>query len=136
MPVRAPKRPVVVPVSWYHASRASRRSLSDGWGFTATGLVVLFCGWGLWAAAGRGTVAAPLVGLGLVLVVSVGVFALSRFVGFLVLERMMGRNRIHARWAHFFTGAFLTVAGISYLVSTMWLGEGIDWVKDQWNHWL
>ena len=40
-------------VSWQRTSSASRRSLSDGWGFTATGLIVAFCGWGIWAAAAR-----------------------------------------------------------------------------------
>src|SRR5262245_60143876 len=67
-------------ISWRRPSRASLRSLSDGWGFSATGLLVLFCGWGIWAAAGRGTVAAPLVGFGIVVAVSVGVFALSRLI--------------------------------------------------------
>jgi hypothetical protein len=136
MPILVPKRQITVPVSWYKTSRASRRSLSDGWGLTATGLLALFCGWGLWAASGRGIVAAPLVGLGLVLVVGVGVFVLCRFVGYLVLERMMGRVRLHARWAHFLTGAFLTASGISYLLSTTWLGDVYNWVRDEWQHWL
>jgi hypothetical protein len=123
----------VSPVSWQRSSRASLRSLADGWGFTATGLLAMFCGWGLWAAAGRGTIAAPLFGMVLVLLVAAGVFAISRLLGFVVLQRMMGRPRLHARWAHFLTGLFLTVAGVSYLAATSWIVSGVDWIREQWQ---
>lgn len=119
------------PVSWQRTGRASRRSLSDGWGLTATGLIVVFCGWGTWAAAGRGTIGAPLVGLGLVLLVGVGVFCVSRLMGYVVLERVLNRPRLHARWSHFLTGLFLTVAGVSYLSNTTWIIEGVQWIRDQ-----
>jgi hypothetical protein len=140
-PVRAPRRPRPLPdVSWARPSRPSRRSLSDGWGFTAAGAIAMFCGWGLWAAAGRGSLSAPIVGLVLVLVVAAGVFALVRFLGYLVLEQMMGRARPHARWSHFVTGLFLTAAGISYLVNTTWFNDAGDWMNqamawfsDQWK---
>src|SRR5262245_23929887 len=56
MPMVEPAR--VARVSWERRGSAARRSLSDGWGLTATGLLVAFCGWGLWAAAGRGAIAA------------------------------------------------------------------------------
>lgn len=140
MPTVGPRRPVVgrshpsPPVSWRRSSRASLRSLADGWGFTATGVLVVFCGWGVWAAAGRGTIVAPLFGLALVLVVAAGVFAICRLVGLLVVGRMMGRARLHARWAHFVTGLFLTVAGVSYLSSTSWIVSGVDWLREQWQH--
>ena len=128
---RAPR-----PVSWQRSSRPALRSLADGWGFTATGLVVAFCGWGFWAAAGRGRLSAPYIGLLFMLFVSVGVFALSRFFGYIVVEQTLGRPRHHARWAHLLTGLFLTVAGISYLANTACLVDGIDWIRDQWNRFL
>src|SRR5687767_14282296 len=62
MPPYEPEQPharVGRPVSWQRSSRPRLRSLADGWGLTATGLVVGFCGWGFWAAAGRGTISAP-----------------------------------------------------------------------------
>jgi hypothetical protein len=124
------------PVSWQRVSRPALRSLADGWGFTAAGLVVAFCGWGFWAAAGRGTISAPYLGLLFMLVVGLGVFVLSRFLGYVLLEQMMRRPRQHARWAHLLTGLFLTVAGLSYVANTSWLLEGIDWVRDQWQRYL
>ena len=62
-------------VSWQRSSRASLRSLSDGWGFTAAGLIVAFSGWGIWAAAGLGTGLRPFPGLIFMLIVGAGVFA-------------------------------------------------------------
>ena len=123
-------------VSWQRSSRPALRSLADGWGFTATGLVVGFCGWGFWAAAGRGTISAPYLGLLFMLFVGAGVFALSRLLGYFVVAQMLGRPRLHARWAHLLTGLFLTVAGISYVANTAWLVQGIDWIRDQWEHYL
>jgi hypothetical protein len=133
---RSPAPKASRPVSWQRSSRASLRSLSDGWGFTAAGLIVAFCGWGFWAAAGRGTISAPYLGLVFMLVVGLGVFALTRFLGYLVLEQTMGRKRPHARWSHLLAGLFLTVAGVSYIANTSWLLDGIDWVRDQWQRYV
>jgi hypothetical protein len=118
-------------ISWYRPSRASLRSLSDGWGLSATGLLLAFCGWGVWAAAGRGEIAAPLVGFGIVLAVAVGVFALSRLLGRIVLVGLMRRGRPHARWAHLLTGLFLSAAGIAYFGQTSWIIDGWRWVQEQ-----
>jgi hypothetical protein len=120
-------------VSWRRPGRASRRSLSDGWGFTAAGLLVLFCGWGVWAAAGRGTVAEPLVGFGIVVAVGVGVFALSRLIGRIVLAGLLRRPRLHARYAHLLTGLFLAAAGVAYFsrATTTPISDGVDWVREE-----
>src|SRR5262245_10513698 len=71
LPLVERPRPVAGPpkVSWQRTSRASLRKLSDGWGFTAFGVLVLICGWGVWAAAGGQAVVHPLVDLLLVLAV-------------------------------------------------------------------
>jgi hypothetical protein len=118
-------------VSWRRPSRAPLRSLADGWGFSATGLLVLFCGWGVWAASGRGTIAAPVVSFVLVVAVAVGVFTLSRLIGRFVLAGLLGRARPHARYAHLLTGLFLTAAGVAYFSRATWIFDGIDWVRDQ-----
>jgi hypothetical protein len=121
------------PVSWQRTGSASRRSLGDGWGLTATGLLVAFCGWGIWAAAGRGSIASPLTGLVFMLAVAAGVFALSRLLGYLVLTQMLHRRRLHARWSHLFTGLFLTVGGISYLSNTRWVSGADEWIQSAWD---
>ena len=127
------RRPVrTATVSWQKVKKASRRNLSDGWGFTAAGLIVVFCGWGVWAAAGRGTGTSPWPGLVLALLVTAFIFILARFLGFLVLERMWGRSRPHARWSHFLAGLFLTVAGVSYLINTRFMVD--TWVRDLWDY--
>jgi len=137
LPVVISGRPVAArvakPVSWRRSSRASLRSLSDGWGLTATGLLVAFCGWGLWAAAGRGTLRSPLAGLAFMLVVAAGLFGLTRLLGFLVLERILQRPRLHARWSHLLAGLFLTFAGVAYFTQTIWIIDGMDWIREQWQ---
>ncbi len=122
-------------VSWQRASRASLRSLSDGWGFSAFGVLVAFCGWGLWAAAGRGRLSSPVFGLILMLVVAGVVFVLTRLLGYIVLEQILRRRRPHARWSHFMTGLFLTAAGVSYFANTSWLTDAGDWAGSGWD-WL
>jgi Kef-type K+ transport system membrane component KefB len=117
-------------VSWRRTSRASRRSLSDGWGFTAAGAIVAFAGWGVWAAALRGTGSSLFTGLVFMLIVAVGLFALARFLGYLLVHQVLRRPRLHARWAHFLTGLFLTAAGISYLINTTWLADAGDWTRE------
>jgi hypothetical protein len=120
-------------VSYEKAGRASRRSLFDGWGFSAVGLLVAFCGWGIWAAAGRGTLASPTSGLVIMLTVALGLFMLSRFLGYVFVERLLRRQRLHARWSHAFTGIFLVVAGLSYLKNTTWLIDIVDWMRAHWQ---
>lgn len=119
------------PVSWYRAGKASRRTLSDGWGFTFFGLVVLVCGWAIWAAAESPAFIHPVVDLALVLAVGVLIFVVMRGASRVVLAGMLGRSRPHARWSHFFTGLFLTGAGVSYIANSSWLNQGIDWIREQ-----
>jgi hypothetical protein len=108
---------------------ASRRTLFDGWGFTFAGLLILFCGWGVWAASGAGgTTIPPLVSLLFVIVVGGLVFALLRLASRVVIEGMRGRRRPHARYAHFITGVFLAVVGISFFLHNAFLSQGSTWL--------
>jgi hypothetical protein len=118
------------PVSWQRTQNDTRRRLSDGWGFSAAGLLIAFCGWGLWAAAGRGTGKSPMPALILMLAVAILVFVVARFVGYVIIQGMLGRVRLHARWTHLTTGIFLTVSGITYFLSTSWLINSGDLVRD------
>jgi hypothetical protein len=120
-------------LSWERVKNTQRRRLSDGWGFTAAGLLVAFCGWGLWAVAGRGSGQSSLPGLFFMLTVATIVFVISRYLGFVVLEKLLGRDRPHARWTHFATGMFLAVAGAAYLMSSRWLVDGGDWIRTGLN---
>lgn len=132
LPTRTAPPPVPA-VSWHRPSRASLRRLADGWGFSATGLLVAFCGWGVWAAAQRGTGTPSLIGFAFTLTVAVGVFTLARLFGYLVVEQVMGRVRLHARWSHLIAGLFLAVAGVGYFVNTSWLVTVSDWIRDGWE---
>jgi hypothetical protein len=105
----------------------------DGWGFTATGLLIAFCGWGAWAAGAARSDLVP-AGLGLLAVLVVGamLFGLLRLASRLVFGWVLHRGRPHARWAHFLTGAYLTAAGVVYLAHARWLLAGVAWLQDQW----
>ena len=120
-------------VSWQRSGSAARRTMFDGWGFTATGLLVAFCGWGVWAVGAARSDAVP-AGLGFLALVLVAalVFAVLRLASRLVFEWILHRKRPHARWAHFFTGAYLTVAGMAYLANARWLLDGVAWLQNQW----
>jgi hypothetical protein len=118
-------------VSWQKVTKSSRRQASDGWGLTAAGLIVIFIGWGAWAAAGRGSGTSPWPGLLLAVVAAGAIFVLARLVGYLVLEQMLGRTRRHARWSHFLTGLFLTVVGIGYLINTKFMVD--SWLRQAWD---
>ncbi|GAA0374854.1 MULTISPECIES: hypothetical protein [Micromonospora] len=114
----APRRPL----SWHMAQ------LRKGGEWSAAGALFAFVCWGIWAISGGGDLAGPFLVFVLSLLVAAGLFALTRLLGRLVLERQLGRVRRSARGAHLVTALFLTGLGIAYLQQT-------QWVMDAWN-WL
>ncbi|HEY3010978.1 MAG TPA: hypothetical protein VGJ63_23385 [Micromonosporaceae bacterium] len=105
------------------------RRLRRGGEWTAIGALVAFVSWGIWAISLRGgSLTIPILAFVLVLLVGGGVFALSRLLGRVVLERSLGRARRSAWPSHLVTGVFLAAAGVAYLGQT-------DWVIDAWT-WL
>lgn len=154
MPVNRPYRPGVAPVQrsaptvsivaptlvgsgWTAGANAPRpplryqlRQLKRGWEWSSLGALVAFVCWGIWAISERGvSLFVPVVTFVLGLMVAVGVFALSRLVGRLVLERSLGRIR-HTAWpSHLITGLFLAAVGMEYLRRTQWIVEGITWLR-------
>ncbi|QLQ37397.1 hypothetical protein [Micromonospora robiginosa] len=114
----APRRSM----SW-HLAQARR-----GGEWSAAGALFAFVCWGIWAISGRGNLVAPLVTFVLSLLTAVGLFALTRLVGRLVLERQLGRVRRSARGAHMLTALFLAGVGVAYLQQTEWVVSAWNWV--------
>lgn len=103
------------------------RQLKRGGEWSALGALFAFVCWGLWAISERGpNLAGPAITFVLVLVVAVGVFALCRLLGRVVLERSLGRSRRSAWPSHLATGLFLAAAGVEYLRRTGWVVDGLS----------
>ncbi|MCZ7435875.1 hypothetical protein O7598_05670 [Micromonospora sp. WMMC241] len=114
----APRRSM----SW-HLAQARR-----GGEWSAAGALFAFVCWGIWAISGRGNLIAPLLTFVLSLLTAVGLFALARLLGRLVLERQLGRVRRSARGAHMITALFLAGVGVAYLQQTEWVVSAWNWV--------
>jgi hypothetical protein len=130
-PAPEPTGMVIDPVEpdRYRPQRGERaRTLKIGWELSGTGAFIAFICWGLWAIDSGGKLAGPVIAFLIVLAVAVGVFALTRLVGRLLLEQRLGRIRRTAKGAHALTGLFLAAAGVAYL-------RQVDWVLSAWN-WL
>lgn len=104
--------------------RARIRELRKGGRWTVFGLAFLMVCWALWAGQSR-TSGAGLV-LILILLIAVGLFAISRLAGGVILEKVMQRTRRGAVLSHLAIGFFLAVAGFSLL-------RQVEWVVIAWN---
>ena len=104
------------------------RTLKIGWELTGTGAFIAFICWGLWALDSDGSLSGPFFAFLVVLAVAVGVFALTRLVGRLVLEQRFGRVRRSAKGAHALTGLFLAAAGVAYLREVGWFMQFWNWL--------
>jgi hypothetical protein len=119
-PVGQPRPPV----------RYRMRQLRRGGEWTTVGALFAFICWGIWAVSVRGgDLVVPVLAFVLVLLVAIGVFALARLVGKIVIERTMQRTRRSAWVAHMVTGLFLLGAGVAYLRQTQWVVDAWTWVR-------
>jgi hypothetical protein len=110
--------------------RHQLRQLRRGGEWTWIGGLFAFICWGVWTVSVRGSdLAVPVLAFVLVLLVALGVFALSRLLGRVVIERGLGRRRRSAWAAHLATGLFLAAAGVAYLGQTEWVVEAWNWVR-------
>jgi hypothetical protein len=100
-----------------------------GSGWTVFGGLVAFVCWGIWAISTRGDLTSPILTFVLSLGVAAGLFALTRLVGRVVLERQLGRVRRSARGAHLVTAIFLVGVGVAYLRQTEWVMDVVNWVQ-------
>jgi len=112
------------PLGW-HIDQLRR---GGEWSFA--GLLFAFVCWGIWAISSDGDLTAPIVVFLMSLLVAVGVFALARLVGRLVLERQLGRQRNTAKGSHIVAGLFLAGVGIAHLRQTEWVMTAFNWVVD------
>jgi hypothetical protein len=110
------------PVGWHV------RELKRGgeWSFAA--LLFAFICWGIWAISADGDLTTPIVVFVLSLIVAGGLFALSRVVGRVVLEKQFHRVRRTARGSHLVAAVFLVGVGVAHLRQTEWVMNGYNWV--------
>lgn len=106
------------------------RQLRRGGEWSFSGLLFAFVCWGIWAISSDGDLTAPVVVFIVSLLVAAGLFALSRLVGRLVLERQFGRVRRTARGSHIVAGIFLVGVGIAHLRQTEWVMTAFNWTVD------
>ena len=119
-PYAAPQRPL----------RERLAELRRGSEWSGAGGLFAFVCWGIWAISARGDLTSPVLVFLISLLVAVGLFALCRLVGRVVLERQLGRVRRSALGAHLVTAAFLVAAGITYLRQTEWIVNAWTWLSN------
>lgn len=112
--------------------RYQLQQVRHGSGWTVTGALFAFVGWGIWAISSRGPLAGPLLTFILSLAVAAGIFALCRIIGRVVLERQLGRVRRSAWASHLVTGLFLFGVGIAFLRQTEWVVSVWNWMVNLW----
>ncbi|MFI7541403.1 DNA-directed RNA polymerase II [Actinoplanes sp. NPDC049599] len=112
------------PLGWH------LRQLRRGGEWSFAGLLFAFVCWGIWAISSDGKLTAPVVVFIVSLLVAAGLFALSRLVGRLVLERQFGRVRRTARGAHIMAGIFLVGVGVAHLRQTEWVMTAFNWTVE------
>jgi serine/threonine protein kinase len=104
--------------------------LKRGSEITGVGLMFAFVCWGIWSvASGSGGLVDRFLIFVVVLLVGAGIFALSRLVGRLVWERLMGRIRRNARGSHIITAGYLVAAGLGFLGQTPWVVALWGWLR-------
>ncbi|GID97256.1 DNA-directed RNA polymerase II [Amorphoplanes digitatis] len=106
------------------------RQLRRGGEWSFAGLLFAFVCWGIWALSSDGDLTTPIVVFIVSVLVAAGLFALSRLVGRVVLERQFGRVRHTARGSHMMAGLFLVGVGIAHLRQTQWVMTAFNWVVD------
>ncbi|MGX6602172.1 DNA-directed RNA polymerase II [Micromonosporaceae bacterium Da 78-11] len=104
--------------------------LRRGGEWATAAFLFLFVCWGIWAISSTGSTMTAVIVFIVTLVVAGGVFCLSRVVGHLVLERVLGRTRRTARGSHLVTALFLVGVGIGHLQQTQWVMDAFNWVRD------
>lgn len=117
---RAPREPQSL--SWHI------RRLRRGSEWSNAALVFAFVCWGIWVLSSEGSFTTAAIVFLVAVCVAAGVFALSRLVGRLVLERQMGRQRHTARGSHMIAGVFLVGVGLAHLQQTEWVMDAFHWV--------
>jgi hypothetical protein len=113
------------------APRQRWRSLRRGGGWTMAGLwIAVFC-WGVWAVSQRdGDLVTAAFALGFLLGTAALIFTVSRLLGRMVLEGMLGRHRRGAVPSHLLVFLLLVIGAGAFLQQTWWLVAAWRWVAD------
>ncbi|MEV6299819.1 DNA-directed RNA polymerase II [Actinoplanes sp. NPDC051861] len=109
------------------------RRLRRGSEWSNAALIFAFVCWGIWVLSTEGSFATAAIIFVVTVCVAAGVFALSRLVGRLVLERQMGRVRHSARGSHMVAGLFLVGVGITQLRQVEWVMDAFQGVVSLFN---
>jgi hypothetical protein len=132
-----PPAAVAAPVARRYASargmmpRQRWRSLRRGGGWTMAGLWIALTCWGVWVVSLRGgDMVGPAFAFGLVVATGVLVFLVSRLLGRMVLEGLLGRVRRSAWPSHLGVFLLLVAGGVAFLQQTWWVMSAWDWVSD------
>ena len=104
------------------------RDLRRGGEWSSAAALFAFVCWGIWAISTDGNLTTPVIVFILSLIVAGGLFALSRVVGHVVLERQFGRVRRSARGSHMVAALFLVGVGVAHLRQTEWVMDAYRWV--------
>jgi hypothetical protein len=104
------------------------RELRRGGEWSSAALLFAFVCWGIWTISnGNGFSTAVIIFVVSVLVAA-GLFALSRLVGRVVLERQFHRVRRSARGSHLVAAVFLVGVGLAHLQQTEWVMRAYHWI--------
>ena len=110
------------------APHHTMRDLRRGGEWTSAAVLFAFVCWGIWAISSSGSVLTAITVLVLSLGVAAGLFALSRLVGRVVLEKQFHRVRRTARGSHLVASLFLIGVGLAFLQQTQWVMDAYRWV--------
>jgi hypothetical protein len=114
-------------------TRHTMRDLRRGGEWTTAALLFAFVCWGIWAISSDGNLTTSVIVFVLSLCVAAGLFALSRLVGRIVLEKQFHRVRRSARGSHLVAAIFLVGVGVAHLQQTDWVMTAYRWVVDQFG---
>jgi hypothetical protein len=109
--------------------RRSLRDLRRGGEWSTAALLFAFVCWGIWAISGGSDFRSAVVIFALSVVVAGGLFALSRWVGRIVLEKQFHRVRRTARGSHLVAALFLVGVGLAHLQQTGWVMNAFNWIR-------
>jgi hypothetical protein len=109
-------------------TRPTMRELRRGGEWTTAALLWAFVCWGIWALSNDGVWSTKIIIFVISVIVAGGLFALSRLVGRIVLEKQFHRVRRSARGSHAVASLFLAGVGLAHLQQTDWVMNALSWV--------
>jgi hypothetical protein len=83
----------------------------------------------MWASDSGGDIASEAFSLALIFLVALGLFAISRLVGGVVLEKVFKRTRRGAILSHMAIGLFLAIVGVKLLTQVSWVITAVNYLR-------